>query len=102
MSIESLSSSNLRALDTARTSRDKPREVKAVADKNDSQHTNQVTVIRAGNADSIEKAETFSQHNQSINNNSLSGKEAIAAYQSIEKEQERQNIQLLLGVDTFV
>ncbi|WP_158968053.1 hypothetical protein [Paraglaciecola sp. L3A3] len=102
MSIESLSSSALRALDTARTSRDKPREVKAIEDKNDKQTSHQVAVIRTGDADSIKKAETFQQPGQSKYGNSLHEKEAISAYESIEKEQERQNIQLLLGVDTFV
>jgi hypothetical protein len=37
-----------------------------------------------------------------LSNNSLNEKAAIAAYQSMDKEQQRQGIQLLLGVDTFV
>ncbi|MGJ8678954.1 hypothetical protein [Paraglaciecola sp.] len=102
MSIDSLSSSALRALDVARTHRDKPREVKPVGDKNEQVSSSQVTVIRPGDEESLKKAETFRKQPHSQSNKSLNEQQAIAAYESIEKDQQRQNIQLLLGVDTFV
>lgn len=102
MSIESLSSSALRALDVARNSRDKPREVKAVGDKNEQNTRSQVTIIRPGDYDTLKKAETFRSQAQSHSGKSLNEQHAIDAYESVEKDQQRQNIQLLLGVDTFV
>jgi hypothetical protein len=102
LSIESLSSSALRALDVARNSRDKPREVKAVGDKNEQSARSQITVIRPGDEDSLKKAETFRSQTQSHSGKSLNEQQAIDAYESIEKDQQRENIQLLLGVDTFV
>ena len=42
------------------------------------------------------------QFKGTLSSNSLNEKSAIAAYKSMDKEQQRQSIQLLLGVDTFV
>ena len=100
MSIESLSS--LKASDIARSSRDKPRELKSVKSKDDNQQNAQVSIIRPGDSDTFEKAASFNKQTDSLSNNSLNEKSAIAAYQSVAKEQQRQGIQLLLGVDTFV
>jgi hypothetical protein len=100
LSIESLSA--LKASDIARTTRDKNRELKPENKQDISADSAQVSIIRAGDSDSIEKAASFNQPKNSISNNSFNEKSAIAAYQSVEKEQQRQGIQLLLGVDTFV
>ncbi len=102
MAIESLSSSTLRTLDVARSSRDKTREVKSVQDKTEQIPLAQLPVIRQGGAEAFQKAETFQQQAGSTSTSSLNEKSAIAAYQSIDKEQQRQQVQLLLGVDTFV
>ena len=100
MSIESLSS--LKASDIPRSSRDKPRELKSEKIKDDNLVTTQASIIRSGDTQIFEKAASFKQHTSSLSNNSLNEKLAIAAYQSMDKEQQRQGIQLLLGVDTFV
>lgn len=100
MSIESLSS--LKASDIARSSRDKPRELKSDKSQNDNPQSAQVSIIRPGDSESFEKAASFNQQTDSLSSNSLNEKSAIAAYQSVAKEQQRQGIQLLLGVDTFV
>lgn len=100
MSIELLSS--LKASDIARSSRDKPRELKSDKNQNDNLQNVQVSIIRAGDSETFEKAASFKQQTDSLSSNSLNEKSAIAAYQSISKEQQRQGIQLLLGVDTFV
>ena len=100
MSIESLSL--LKASDIARSSRDKPRELNSDKSQDDTLVPAQVSIIRAGDSETFEKAASFKQQTDSISSNSLNEKSAIAAYQSMEKEQQRQGIQLLLGVDTFV
>jgi hypothetical protein len=92
----------LKAADIARSSRDKPRELKSEKSQDDNLPSSQVSIIRAGDSDSFEKAASFNQQTDSLSSNSLNEKSAIAAYQSMAKEQERQGIQLLLGVDTFV
>ena len=99
MSIDSLSS--LKASEIARSSRDKPRALKIDKNKED-QPSAQVSIIRAGNSETFEKAASFKQQTDTLASNSLNEKSAIAAYQSVAKEQQRQGIQLLLGVDTFV
>ena len=100
MSIDSLSL--LKASDIARSSRDKPREIKSVKSPDEDLQNAQVSIIRTGDSETFEKAASFKQQTDSLSNNSLNEKAAIAAYQSMDKEQQRQGIQLLLGVDTFV
>jgi hypothetical protein len=100
LSIDSLSL--LKASDIARSSRDKPRELKSDKTQNDNLQNAQVSIIRSGDSASFEKAASFNQQTNSLSSNSLNEKSAIAAYQSVDKEQQRQGIQLLLGVDTFV
>ena len=100
MNIESLSL--LKASDIARSSRDKPRELRSEKSQDDKPHNAQVSIIRAGDSKSFEKAASFNQQTESLSKNSLNEKAGIAAYQSVAKEQQRQGIQLLLGVDTFV
>jgi hypothetical protein len=100
LSIDSLSL--LKASDIARSSRDKPREIKSVKSPDEDLQNAQVSIIRMGDSETFEKAASFKQQTDSLSNNSLNEKAAIAAYQSMDKEQQRQGIQLLLGVDTFV
>ena len=100
MSIESLSLLN--ASDIARASRDKPRELRSDKSQDDKPQNDQVSIIRAGDSKSFEKAAFFNQQTESLSKNSLNEKVGVAAYQSVAKEQQRQGIQLLLGVDTFV
>lgn len=100
MSIETLSS--LKASDIARSSRDNTRALKSDRSQEDKPQSAQVSIIRSGDSETFEKAASFNQQTNSISGNSLNEKSAIAAYQSVAKEQQRQGIQLLLGVDTFV
>tara|TARA_R110000751_G_scaffold91266_3_gene179108 strand:- start:324349 stop:324651 length:303 start_codon:yes stop_codon:yes gene_type:complete len=100
LSIDSVSL--LKASDIARSSRDKPRVVKSEKTHDEQQPSSKASIIRAGDSESVQKAASFNQQSHSISNNSLNEKSAIAAYQSVAKEQQRQGIQLLLGVDTFV
>jgi hypothetical protein len=100
LSIESLSL--LKASDIARLSRDKPRELKSDKSQDDNLQNAQVSIIRRGDSETFEKAASFNQQTDSLSSNSLNEKSAIAAYQSVAKEQQRHGIQLLLGVDTFV
>lgn len=100
MSIDSLSL--LKASDIARASRDKPHELKSDKSADDKLQNAQVSIIRAGDSRAFEKAASFRQQTESLSSNSFSEKIGIAAYQSVAKEQQRQGIQLLLGVDTFV
>jgi hypothetical protein len=100
LSIDSLSL--LKASDIARSSRDKPRELKLDKNQDNNLQNAQVSIIRTGDSETFEKAASYKQQIDSLSSNSLNEKAAIAAYQSMDKEQQRQGIQLLLGVDTFV
>lgn len=100
MNIDSLSL--LKAPDVSRVTRDKLRELKPDKNQDDTPQNAQVSTIRSGDSDSFEKAASFKQQTESLSSNSLNEKAGIAAYQSVAKEQQRQGIQLLLGVDTFV
>jgi hypothetical protein len=100
LNIDSLSL--LKASDIARSSRDKPRELRSEKSQDDKPQNAQVSIIRAGDSNSFEKAASFNQQTESLSKNSLNEKAGIATYQSVAKEQQRQGIQLLLGVDTFV
>jgi hypothetical protein len=100
LSLDSLSL--LKASDIARSSRDKPRVLKTEKSHDDSLQNAQVSIIRPGDSETFEKAASFKQQTDSLSGNSLNEKSAIAAYQSMAKEQQRQDIQLILGVDTFV
>jgi hypothetical protein len=100
LSIDSLSL--LKASDIARLSREKPRELKSDKSQNENLQNAQVSIIRSGDSETFEKAASFNQQTDSISSNSFNEKSAIAAYQSVSKEQQRQGIQSLLGVDTFI
>jgi hypothetical protein len=100
LSIDSLSL--LKSSDIARSSRDKPREIKSDKSPDENLQKAQISIIRKGDSETFEKAASFKQQTNSLSSNSLNEKAAIAAYQSMDKEQQRQGIQLLLGVDTFV
>jgi hypothetical protein len=100
LSIDSLSL--LKASDIARSSRDKSREIKSDKSPDENLQNAQISIIRSGDSETFEKAASFKQQTDFLSSNSLNEKAAIAAYQSMDKEQQRQGIQLLLGVDTFV
>ncbi|MFT4811157.1 MAG: hypothetical protein ACI9LX_004529 [Paraglaciecola sp.] len=100
MSIDSLSL--LKASDIARSARDKSREIKSDKSPDENLQIAQISIIRSGDSETFEKAASFKHQTDSLFSNSLNEKAAIAAYQSMDKEQQRQGIQLLLGVDTFV
>lgn len=100
MSIDPLSL--LKTSDIARSSRDKPRVLKPDKSQDENLPSAQVSIIRSGDSKTFEKAASFNQQTEPLTNASLNEKSAIAAYQSVVKEQQRQGIQLLLGVDTFV
>ncbi len=100
MSIESLSS--LKITDIGRSNKGKPNDSKIEPAQADRAVPKQVSIIKAGSEQAFEKAQTFNRQTTSSNASSLQEKAAIAAYQSMLKEQQRQDIQLLLGVDTFV
>ena len=92
----------LKTSDIARFSRDKVRGLSPDKTQDDNAQNTKTSIIRAGDGDTFQKAASFNQQTDSLSNNSLNEKVAIAAYQSVAKEQQRQGIQLLLGVDTFV
>jgi hypothetical protein len=100
LSIDSLSS--LKAFDVARASRDKPRDLKSQQVQDDKVVEPKASIIRAGDSQAFAKAESFTNQTSGQPNLSLNEKNAINAYQSMAKDQQKQDIQMLLGVDTFV
>ncbi|MEP0357037.1 MAG: hypothetical protein ABJH06_14255 [Paraglaciecola sp.] len=101
MTIDSLSNA-LKATDLSRSSRDKSRGVKPIEDDKPSSASSKVEIIRAGSAKAFAQADSFNQNSANQTGSTFSEKSAIDAYQSIAKDQQREGLQLLLGVDTFV
>jgi hypothetical protein len=101
LAINSLSSA-LNAPEIARVLRDKSREVGSMQSKDEKHPAAQLSVIRPGGAEAFDKAKSFNQQTETLSHATSKEQQAITAYQSIAKEQQREDIQLLLGVDTFV
>ncbi|MEP1382620.1 MAG: hypothetical protein ABJK64_02360 [Paraglaciecola sp.] len=101
MAIDSLSNA-LKAPDLSRSSRDKNRGIQPIQDENSSSSSSKVEIIRAGSPNAFAQADSFNQNSATQAGATLNEKSAINAYQSIAKDQQREGIQLLLGVDTFV
>ncbi|MFT2091478.1 hypothetical protein [Paraglaciecola sp. 2405UD69-4] len=101
MTIDSLSNA-LKTADLTRSTRDKSRSVKPIQEDKAADSYSKVDIIRSGTPKAFEQAASFSQSTSSQAGATLNEKSAIEAYQSIEKSQQREGIQLLLGVDTFV
>ena len=60
-------------------------------------------VVRQNNPEAFAQAERFREQQQTFNENSNNrSRNAINSYQSLDKEQQRQDLQQLLGVDTYV
>ena len=60
-------------------------------------------VVRQNKPEAFAQAERFQQQQQTFSDNSNNRtRSAINSYQSLAKEQQRQDLQRLLGVDTYV
>lgn len=63
----------------------------------------QQVVVRQNNPEAFEKAEQFQQRQQSnVEGVDARSRRAIDTYQSLANDQQRNDIQSLLGIDTFV
>lgn len=99
MAIESTGLSSIRSIGVPATRKDVARPQQISPDKNPSPNKAELIVVRQGSEPVFKQVEDFRQ-----TANAVGQKERVAidAYESIAKEQQRQNIQQLLGVDTFV
>lgn len=60
-------------------------------------------VVRQNNPEAFAQAERFRQQQQTFSDNSSNrSRNAINTYQSLSTEQQREDLQRLLGVDTYV
>lgn len=59
------------------------------------------SAIRQGGVEALDQADSFRQQQTITEQLSLHSQNAVEAYHSISKEQQRGEIQQLLGVDTF-
>lgn len=60
-------------------------------------------VVRQNNTEAFAQAERFRQQQQTFSDNSSNrSRNAINTYQSLSTEQQREDLQRLLGVDTYV
>jgi hypothetical protein len=64
--------------------------------------TDSPVLLRPGGKDAFVQADSFRKQASSSDHNSLQSQQAIEAYENIAKEQRRSEIQLLLGVDTYI
>ncbi len=63
----------------------------------------QQVVVRQNNPEAFAKAEQFQQRRQdNVEGGDLRSRRAIDTYQSLANEQQRNDIQSLLGIDTYV
>ena len=101
MDIDPSGLSSLRAIGVPLTRKESPRALHSDTPKKDSNTTQQL-LVKSGSEPVFKQAEAFRDSGTSRASNGLKEQLAIEAYQSIAKEQQRQDIQQLLGVDTFV
>jgi hypothetical protein len=102
LAIESSGLSSLHLIGVPATRKDVARPQKTLADKESTNPLTELIVVRQGSEPVFKQADAF---RQTVGDQSGGGQKerlAIEAYESIAKEQQRQNIQQLLGVDTFV
>lgn len=101
--------SSLVAAQNALTVNPAPREPQREAEARQEQTQRQSTelprtqvVVRQGSSEAFEQADRFRQNRETgFDQPSGRARNAIAAYQSLETEQRRSEIQELFGVDTF-
>lgn len=102
MAIESFGLSSIPSGSVPAARKDIARIAQTPADKEKAQSAAQVITVRQGSEPVFEQADAF---RQTVGVQGATGQKerfAIEAYESMAKEQQRQNIQQLLGVDTFV
>ncbi|KXI28665.1 hypothetical protein [Paraglaciecola hydrolytica] len=102
MDIDPSGLSSLRAIGVPLTRKDKSRPVGPENVKQETKNSTEITIVKSGSEPVFKQAEAFRGSGTSGAVNGLKQQVAIEAYQSIAKEQQRQDIQMLLGVDTFV
>ncbi|MDP5132577.1 MAG: hypothetical protein NWQ54_17005 [Paraglaciecola sp.] len=102
MALESSGLSVISSIGVPATRKDVARVPPPTPDKPSSQATAELVVLRQGSEPVFKQAEAFRETTDKISAGGLKERVAIEAYQSIAKEQQRQDIQQLLGVDTFV
>ena len=94
--------SSLRAIAVPVTRKENSRLIPPENKKADTKTSAELVVVKPGSEPVFKQAEAFRDNGTSKSSNGLKEQVAIEAYQSIAKEQQRQDIQMLLGVDTFV
>lgn len=94
--------SSLRAIAVPVTRKENSRSISPENKKADTKTSAELVVVKPGSEPVFKQAEAFRDNGTSKSSNGLKEQVAIEAYQSIAKEQQRQDIQMLLGVDTFV
>lgn len=102
MAIDSSGLSSLGAISVPLTRKESPRAPQNSDSKTQTKPASQLTVIRQGSEPVFKQADAFRATGDNKINSGQKEKLAIDAYESMAKEQQRQNIQLLLGVDTYV
>ena len=102
MAIDPSGLTSLRAINVPLTRKDTARPVFEDNKKQDTKTSVELVVVKPGSEPVFKQAEAFRDSGTSKTSNGLKQQVAIEAYQSIAKEQQRQDIQMLLGVDTFV
>lgn len=102
MDIDPSGLSSLRAISVPATRKDNARPSQSTDNKNPSKAPSQIAVIKQGSEPVFKQADAFRQTTEVKMSTGQKERVAIDAYESIAKEQQRQNIQMLLGVDTFV
>ena len=103
MSIDSSGLSPLRAISIPVARKDNTRPApQSTEDKTPPKASSQLTLLRQGSETVYKQADEFRHTSEIKSSNGHKERIAIEAYESMTKEQQRQNIQLLLGVDTFV
>lgn len=93
---------SLRAIGVPVTRKENARPLTPENKKTDTKPSVELVVLKPGSEPVFKQAEAFRENGTSKTSNGLKEQVAIEAYQSIAKEQQRQDIQMLLGVDTFV
>ncbi|MFT5675023.1 MAG: hypothetical protein ACI808_000952 [Paraglaciecola sp.] len=96
--LQSPFSANQARRDTQRDGTDRPTEASKIAGK----YGPETVAILQGNPETLRRADKFQNQHAAFETVGLHSQTAINSYQSIDKDQQKGEIQLLMGVDTYV
>jgi len=102
LALDPVGVSQLNIINVPVARKDNPRPSPPPVDKKAEEATNPAILLKSGSEQVFQQADAFRQGDTIKLATGLKQQVAIEAYQAVAKDQQRQDIQQLLGVDTFI